>query len=125
MELLHQATIPKVVKVIFSPCLNPAKQPTYYVSAQTNFSASSAPGYTYVVDSGTNTLEVLAPGTDGALGALTTITVGNDPSQVAVSPDGLTAFVTNTGDGTISIIDTETLSVINLNPDHRYGQGDV
>jgi len=39
-----------------------------------------------------------------------TITVGDDPFYVAVSPDGLTAYVTNNADATVSVIDTDPLS---------------
>ncbi len=97
---------------------NPVPQPNYNVSAETNFSVSQAPGYIYVVDSGTNTLQVLLPSATAGASPVTVanIKVGQNPSQVVLSPDGLTAFVTNTGSGTISIIDTETLAVVNLNP---------
>jgi YVTN family beta-propeller protein len=39
-----------------------------------------------------------------------TIPVGDDPFYVAVSPDGLTAYVTNQADATVSVIDTDPLS---------------
>ena len=39
-----------------------------------------------------------------------TIPVGDDPFYVAVSPDGLTAYVTNRADATVSVIDTDPLS---------------
>ncbi|HUB24490.1 MAG TPA: CARDB domain-containing protein, partial [Tepidisphaeraceae bacterium] len=82
----------------------------------------TGPNYEYVVDSGTNTLEVYSPnaiatgtGTpSGTVGLIATIPVGYDPSQVAVSPDGLTVYVTDTGDGAITVIDALTLSVINI-----------
>jgi YVTN family beta-propeller protein len=40
-----------------------------------------------------------------------TVTVGNCPSAVAFAPDGNQAYVTNQGDGTVSVIDTSSLSV--------------
>lgn len=42
-----------------------------------------------------------------------TITVGTTPLQVAVSPDGTRAVVTNASDGTVSLIDTATNKVVN------------
>ncbi len=41
----------------------------------------------------------------------TTITVGTNPSAVAVSPDGATAYITNFNDNTVSVIDTTTNTV--------------
>ena len=42
---------------------------------------------------------------------IATIPVGNGPVGVAVSPDGTTAYVTNTADSTVSMIDTATNTV--------------
>jgi YVTN family beta-propeller protein/VCBS repeat-containing protein len=44
--------------------------------------------------------------------ATTTITVGEFPLEVAVSPDGTRAYVTNFNDNTVSVIDTATNGVI-------------
>ena len=52
-----------------------------------------------VIDTATNTV-------------IDTITVGADPPGVAVSPDGMTAYVTNNGSSTVSVIDTTTNTVI-------------
>ena len=95
---------------------------------------TQAPNYVYVVSSdyyngktvdySRGSLEVLAPdATTGVPGLVATIPVGVDPAQVALSPDGLTAWVTNTGDGTISIIDLASLQVMNLDPRGIYGNG--
>jgi YVTN family beta-propeller protein len=40
-----------------------------------------------------------------------TVTVGTFPEGVAVTPDGKHAYVTNEGDGTVSVIDTATNTV--------------
>ena len=45
-----------------------------------------------------------------------TIGVGDSPIGVAVSPDGTRAYVTNDGDGTVSVIDTSTNTVIDTIP---------
>ena len=37
-----------------------------------------------------------------------TITVGNGPGPVAFTPDGKHVYVTNNGDGTVSVITTAT-----------------
>jgi YVTN family beta-propeller protein len=39
------------------------------------------------------------------------ITVGTFPNQVAITPDGKRAYVTNTGDNTVSVITTATGAV--------------
>ena len=39
------------------------------------------------------------------------ITVGKGPIGVAITPDGKHAYVTNTGDGTVSVITTATGAV--------------
>ena len=39
------------------------------------------------------------------------ITVGNAPEQVAITPDGKHAYVTNNADGTVSVITTATGAV--------------
>jgi YVTN family beta-propeller protein len=41
----------------------------------------------------------------------TSVDVGSEPTAVALSPTGATALVTNFGDGTVSFIDTATMSV--------------
>ena len=40
------------------------------------------------------------------------IAVGSDPQSVAFSPDGGKAYVTNSGDGTVSVIDATTDLVV-------------
>ncbi len=40
-----------------------------------------------------------------------TITVGNGPRSVAITPDGALAYVTNFGADTVSVIDTATNTV--------------
>ena len=52
-----------------------------------------------------------APGDVVTVDVLATIPVGVDPGDVAVDPAGETAFVTNSGDGTVSVIDTGTREV--------------
>jgi YVTN family beta-propeller protein len=41
-----------------------------------------------------------------------TITVGDGPEGVAITPDGTKAYVTNCDDDTVSVIDTATNSVV-------------
>ena len=50
------------------------------------------------------------PGTGFA--TIHVIPVGNNPFWAAVSPDGTTAYVTNSSSGTISVIDTDSYGVI-------------
>ena len=41
-----------------------------------------------------------------------TIAVGNSPFGIAITPDGATAYVTNNGGLTVSVIDTVTNAVV-------------
>lgn len=63
----------------------------------------------------------------------TTITVGHNPYEIKLSPDGSRAYVVNQGDSTLSVLDTATNSLLNsvsipggprriaLSPDGAYG----
>ena len=46
-----------------------------------------------------------------ATGAVSPITVGKGPDAVAFTPDGKRAYVTNSTDGTVSVITTATGAV--------------
>ena len=73
-------------------------------------------------DSLTNSLWVADTGADSlrridlATGARTQVSVGSQPTDVAVSADGTLAFVTNSSDDTLSVVDTTTLSVVGTVP---------
>jgi YVTN family beta-propeller protein len=60
-----------------------------------------------------NTVSILVPAT-GRVNA--EIGVGDDPRNVAVTPDGTRALVTNRGSGTLSIIDIRAATVITTVP---------
>lgn len=74
--------------------------------------------YAYVANQGTNTVSVFDTRT-GALvdtnpsspAVVDPITVGGVPTGMAASPDGNRVYVTNQGDGTLSVIDTNPTSV--------------
>ena len=90
---------------------------------------NAANGVTLYVTNGTygaNTIWVInGSGVD-------TVRVGNGPSDVKLSTDGRYAYVTNSGDGTVSVMDTTTNKVVRtisvgsgpssiaVNPDGRY-----
>jgi YVTN family beta-propeller protein/VCBS repeat-containing protein len=65
-----------------------------------------------VIDTATNTLIDTDPGTAG----VTPITVGGQPLDAAVSPDGTRLYVANWSDGTVSVIDTAAYGVIDTDP---------
>src|SRR5919201_3514079 len=70
-----------------------------------------------VVNRETNSLSVIQVRTPAGTDAippvkLAEIAVGNDPRCVALTPDDARAFVTNSGSGTISVIDLTTLRPI-------------
>jgi YD repeat-containing protein len=112
------------------PGQNPILQNQLVITPAVKFQTSSAPNYVYAVTSNyvyTNpsgqtiyapygALEVLAPGASGVPGLVAVIPVGVNPSQVVVSPDGLTVWVTNIGSRSLSVIDATTLTAINLDP---------
>jgi YVTN family beta-propeller protein/VCBS repeat-containing protein len=70
---------------------------------QVSFGITVSDGLTYI------SVPVTAPVTPLAIA---TITVGDGPVGVAVSPDGATAYVTTFGDDEVSVIDTATNTVI-------------
>src|SRR5262245_12954606 len=63
-------------------------------------------------DPGGNTVSVIdgrrcdARSTAGCRGPWPTVTVGNEPSAIAVNPDHHTLYVTSHTDGTVSVIDS-------------------
>ena len=62
----------------------------------------------YITNSGDNTVSVI----DTTSSTVTaTLTVGNSPFGVAVTPDGSTVYVGNRSDNTVSVIDTASNTV--------------
>jgi YVTN family beta-propeller protein len=70
-----------------------------YITNSNPFSPNNSPG----------TVSVIATSTNTAVGA--PITVGHQPSGVAVTPDGSKVYVANTSDNTVSVISTATNQV--------------
>jgi len=67
----------------------------------------------YVTDNGGNTLSVLQPHNPFPFTfGVTTVTVGFEPVGVAVNPANGNVLVANSGSGTVSVIDGNTLNVI-------------
>ncbi|MFZ9106223.1 MAG: beta-propeller fold lactonase family protein, partial [Pontimonas sp.] len=48
--------------------------------------------------------------------AVTTVSVGSSPAEVALSADGAIAYVSNSGDNRVSVVDTSTLAVVTTFP---------
>src|SRR5262249_57192675 len=65
--------------------------------------ASARAQNAYITNSGDNTVSVIDT-TNNTVAA--TITVGNSPFGVAVTPDGSTGYVANSMDNTVSVIPT-------------------
>jgi YVTN family beta-propeller protein len=65
--------------------------------------AYSSPGGTLVANDGDNTVSVVDPTTGTVDG---TIPVGDGPSGIAITPDGQTAYVADSGSNAVSVIDT-------------------
>ncbi|MFZ3376558.1 MAG: autotransporter domain-containing protein [Chthoniobacterales bacterium] len=70
--------------------------------------------FAYVANNGSgnvksNTVSVIDTATDKVIGS---ITVGNKPLGIDVTPDGKYVYVTNSNDGTVSVINTATNTVL-------------
>jgi YVTN family beta-propeller protein len=63
----------------------------------------------YVVDSGGN---LCAYDSVNLNQSPQSVAVGNGPTNVVASPDGRTLFVANQGDGTVSVVDAQSMKVI-------------
>ena len=80
--------------------ITPDGKHAYVADNSTGLTATGAPGG--------NTVSVI----DTATGAVSdTITVGNDPVGVAITPDGKHVYVANCVDNTVTVIDTATGAV--------------
>jgi YVTN family beta-propeller protein len=71
--------------------------------------ASSMAQKAYITNDGSNTVSVIATASNTVVD---TITVGNGPGGVAVSPDGGEVYVANAIDNTVSVIATATNTVV-------------
>jgi DNA-binding beta-propeller fold protein YncE len=82
------------------------------------------PGYVTVVDirGDSPTLVDLDPSTPGVVDRMK---VGDLPLNISFSQDGSLAYIVNSGDGTISVIDTASKEVLDLDPATPGVQGIV
>jgi YVTN family beta-propeller protein len=62
----------------------------------------------YLTNSGDNTVSVIDVATNAVVGS---VTVGTEPADVAIVPDGTRAYVANMGGESVSVIDTATNAV--------------
>ena len=87
--------------------------PTQAVPNRSTPIAISASSLLVSVNPDTNTITVFdaSAATPVKLGE---VTVGREPSSVAISPDGTTAFVANAADGTVSVVDLATRAQIGV-----------
>jgi YVTN family beta-propeller protein len=63
----------------------------------------------YVANMGSNNVSVINTATNALVA---TVTVGDQPSDLALTPDGSRAYVTNNNSGTVSVIATATNTVV-------------
>jgi YVTN family beta-propeller protein len=63
----------------------------------------------YVANMGSNNVSVINTATNALVA---TVTVGDQPSDLALTPDGSRAYVTNNNSGTVSVIGTATNTVV-------------
>jgi DNA-binding beta-propeller fold protein YncE len=95
--------------LIFGPAVTPVVAPGYYV-----VTANTGDNTITVVDP-TKIVPNTAALSNAGSGIVARIPVGNFPSDVAISKDGHYAFVSNRGEGTISVIDLVFFREIDLN----------
>ena len=62
----------------------------------------------YITNEGSHTVSVIDPSTNSVLA---TVSVGRDPVETVLAPDGTTAYVLNAGAGTVSVLNMATNSV--------------
>ena len=72
--------------------------------------------YTWVVNARDGTVTAIDTMAQGGPKKVVDIKVGDYPVDVALSADGMLAFVSNLGEGTISVIDTVGLHEVDLDP---------
>ena len=78
--------------------------------------------FAYVTNTGSRTVTVIDTAThtrvdiNPATPTVDRIPVGDNPISVVFSPDGRIAYVSNSGSGTVSVIDTATHAVIDADP---------
>lgn len=72
-------------------------------------SGSAQARLVYVTNAGGGTVSAIDTQTSSTVA---TITVGKEPVDVAISPDGSRAYVANKGSNTVSVIDTATQAVV-------------
>jgi YVTN family beta-propeller protein len=65
----------------------------------------------YTANVNSDSITAVEPNRDGGLWTNTVIAVGKGPEGIDVSPDGKEVWAANSGDGTVSIIDTQTKKV--------------
>jgi YVTN family beta-propeller protein len=65
----------------------------------------------YTANVNSDSVTAVEPNRDGGLWTKTVIAVGKGPEGIDVSPDGKEVWAANSGDGTVSIIDTQTKKV--------------
>jgi len=71
--------------------------------------SANAQSFAYVVNRSSNSVSVINTATNALVA---TVTVGNNPWGVAITPDGTMAYVTNLNDNTVSVINTATNTVV-------------
>jgi len=69
-------------------------------------------GHLYVANNGTNTISIVDPTTANSYTVSPTITVGRGPGEIAIDPLAGRAYVSNSDDATVSVVDMAAGAVI-------------
>lgn len=83
-------------------------------------------GIVYVADSGDDTIEVVSLTTMDTIGIIK-LRFGDQPTELALTPDGTTLIATNAGSATVSLVDTNSMSErerLRLDPEPEWVQID-
>lgn len=82
------------------------------VNSATSITATAPVGssqFAYVTNFGAGTVSVISVATGSVV---STVTVGSEPTSIAITPNGAYAYVANYGSGTVSVISTATNTLI-------------
>ncbi|WP_246206689.1 YncE family protein [Virgibacillus ihumii] len=105
---IPEGTAPTAVSITASTTVNDIPA---FETELTTVNCPSCDVLAYVTNAGEgeNTVSFIDTSTNTVIN---TVTVGNTPFGVAITPDGTRVYVTNQGDDTVSVIDTVTNTVV-------------
>jgi YVTN family beta-propeller protein/YD repeat-containing protein len=105
-----------VTRYAFRPGADP-RQVSDWIAGAAVSPDYDIPYLVWTANIGSNTVSAIDPMAAGGPRVIKEIPVGKAPADLVVSADGLRVFVANSGEGTVSVIDTISLTEIDIYPD--------